>query len=139
MNKNFPILLLLVLLCSACTKTQQRYACGAQVCTALFATVVVHFTDKDNNNVLVTNFKVINLRTNKVIVHVIPPNVNYVMYYQTIVDDNDIKDLSAEGDNIQVSATNPATGQIKTVIFKIAGGCRCHVTKISGPDTINFD
>jgi hypothetical protein len=99
----------------------------------------VHFIDKNNNNVQVTNFKVVDLRTNKVIVHIIPPNVNYAVDYQEVVDDNDIKDLSTEGDNIQVSATNPATGQIKTTIMKIAGGCRCHVAKLSGPDSITFD
>jgi hypothetical protein len=87
----------------------------------------------------VTDFKVIDLRTKKVFLHIIPPNVNYVMFYQVVADDNDRKDLSAEGDDMEVSATNPATGQIKTAVLKIAGGCRCHVTKISGPETIVFD
>jgi hypothetical protein len=128
----------MIVLCSACAKNQQT-ACGTQVCTDLFATVNMHFVDKNNNNVQVANFKVVDLRTNKVIVHIIPPNVNYVVDYQEVVDDNDIKDLSTEGDHIQVSATNPATGQIKTAIMKIAGGCRCHVTKLSGPDSITFD
>jgi hypothetical protein len=109
-----------------------------QVCTALFATVGVHYLDVNNNPVIVSNFKVLDLRTNTAITHIIPPN--YVASnYMEVVDDNDKKYLSTAADNLQVTATNPSTGQTKTVILKISGGTNCHVTKISGPDTIRFD
>jgi hypothetical protein len=121
---------------SACKKNTQT-ACGTQACTDLFASIGVHFVDKNNNPVAVTNFIVLDLRTHKFITHMIPEGLHYPGYME-IHDDNDIKDLSTEGDNVQVSATNPATGQVITTIFKISGGCNCHVTKIAGPDTIQF-
>jgi len=131
-------LIVLMIAGSACTKNQQT-ACGTQACTDLFASIGLHFTDKNNNPVVIANFTVIDLRTNKAITHAIPEGFNYDVGYMEVLDDNDIKDLSTEGDNIQVSATDPATGQTKTVTLKIAGGCNCHVTKLSGPDTVQFD
>lgn len=137
MKRNFWVFIVAVLCLCACKKNTQT-ACGTQVCTDLFATVGVHFVDKNNTPVTVTNYKVIDLRTNKIITHAIPEGNNYGAGYMEIADDNDLKALSTEGDNIQVSATNPATGQVITTIFKISGGCNCHVTKISGPDAIQF-
>ena len=129
--------LLALLVCSGCSKTQQT-ACGTQVCTDLFASIGVRFFDKNNNPVIVTDFKVLDLRTNKPIVKAIP--ANYVpSNYMEILDDNDLKSLSSEGDMIQVTATDPVSGQTKTTVFKISGGCNCHVAKISGPDSITFD
>ena len=121
----------------ACKKNTQT-ACGTQVCTDLFASIGVHYVDKNNNPIAVTKFTVLDLRTNKLITHTVPEGLSNPGYME-ILDDNDIKDLSTEGDNLQVSATNPATGQIITTIFKISGGCNCHVTKISGPDTVQFN
>ena len=98
----------------------------------------MHFTDAGNNPVIVTDFKVFDLRTNKAIVHITPPNA-VASNYMEVVDDKDLKDLSTYGDNIRVSATDPSTGQTKTAILKIAGGCNCHVAKLAGPDTIQFN
>ncbi len=137
MKRNLWIFVVAALCLSACKKNTQM-ACGTQVCTDLFASVGVHFVDKNNNPVSVSNFTVVDLRTNKPIMHTIPEGLGYNGGYMEILDDNDIKDLSTEGDNIRVSATNPATGQVITTIFKISGGCNRHVTKISGPDTIQF-
>jgi hypothetical protein len=87
----------------------------------------------------VTNFEEIDLRTNKVMTHTYPPGIDFVPGYKIIADDSDLKDLTTEGDSIKVTATNPATGQIKVTLYKIAGGCNCHVSKVSGPDQIKFD
>lgn len=127
-----------VALCLAACKKNTQTACGTQVCTDLFASIGVHFVDKNNNPIVVSNFTVLDLRTHQFITHMTPEGIHYPGYVE-ILDDNDIKDLSTEGDNLQVSATNPATGQVITTIFKISGGCNCHVTKISGPDTIQFN
>jgi hypothetical protein len=137
MKRNLWIFIVAVLCLCACKKNTQT-ACGTQVCTDLFASVGVHFVDKNNNPISVSNFTVVDLRTHKLITHAVPEGLGYDVGYMEIVDDNDLKNLSTEGDNIQVSATDSATGQVITTIFKITGGCNCHVTKISGPDTIQF-
>jgi hypothetical protein len=137
MKRSLGVFIVVVLCLCACKKNTQT-VCGTQVCTDLFATVGVHFVDKNNTPVTVTNYKVIDLRTNKIITQAIPEGYNYGSGYMEIVGDNDLKSFSTEGDNIQVSATNPETGQVITAIFKISGGCNCHVTKISGPNTIQF-
>jgi len=138
MYKNLIILFIAASSLVSCHKTKQKTPCGPQVCTYQFATIGINYFDKNNNPVVVSGFTVIDLRTNKNIVHIIPPN-SRPSNYMEVVDDNNIKDLSIEGDDIRVSATNPATNQTKTVSLKISGGCNCHVTKISGPDTVKFD
>jgi hypothetical protein len=100
--------------------------------------VGVHYFAQNNYPVVVKDFKVIDLRTRQVISHATAAN-SFPSNYMEVVDDNDKKDLSTEGDDVQVSATNPATNQNKAVVLKIAGGCNCHVTKLSGPDTIKFN
>ena len=138
MCKKLPILILIIF-CSACTKNQQKTACGTQVCTALFATVGVNFKDKSNISVNVSNYTVTNLRTNKVMTSAFAASADLVPGYRIVADDGNLMDLTTEGDNVSVSGTNPATAETKTVVFKIAGGCNCHVSKVSGPDTIVFD
>ncbi|MBS1527610.1 MAG: hypothetical protein JST19_18325 [Bacteroidetes bacterium] len=138
MYRKFTALAIGIILLSACKKNLQNNACGTQVCTALFATVMVHFADNQGDPIAVSNFEVFDLSTNK---QIQPGLANYdlVKGAYIIANDNELKDLSTDGDNIRVTGTNPATGQTKTAIFKVAGGCNCHVTKISGPDTIQFD
>jgi predicted membrane-bound mannosyltransferase len=139
MYRKFSIPLLAVVLFSACTKTHQKNsACGTQVCTALFATVVVHFTDKQGNAIAVQNYTVFNVSSNKQIYPGVA-TLDMLPGYYLVASDSDIKDFSSNGDGIKVSATDPATGQIKTADFKISGGCNCHVAKISGPDAVAFD
>lgn len=130
---------MLIVLCAACKKGQQTSACGTQACTALFTSIGVTFKDKNNNAVNVINYKVIDLRTNKEITITPPPNIDVEPGYKVIIDDSSLKDLSSDGDSIQVTATNPATNEAKATLFKISGGlCNCHVSKLSGPDTIVF-
>lgn len=129
---------MLIVICSACKKSQQKAACGTQPCTDLFGTVGVVFKDKNNNPVSVTHYSVLDLRTNTILTNEISAIANTVAGYMVVVDDNDLKDLTTDGDNVQVTATNPATGEVKITLFKIAGGCNCHVSKVSGPNTIVF-
>ncbi len=140
MYKNLIILFVAAMSLASCKKTQQKSACGTQACTLNFVSVGVQFTDKNNERIIISNFSAVDLRTNKAFVHVSGgPTANTLAGYEVVVNDSDLRDLSSEGDNIRVSATNPATGETKTAVLKIAGGCNCHVTKISGPDTIKFD
>lgn len=138
MYKKLYFLLILTFIFSACSKNPQKPACGSQVCTAIFATVGIHFTDKQGNAIAVENFGVFNLSSNKQLTPGVP-NLDLVKGYYIIASDSDKKDFSTDGDNIRVSATDPATNQNKTATFKISGGCNCHVEKLSGPDTLAFD
>ncbi len=136
MYKRLPVVLLIIL-CSACTKTKQS-ACGTQACTDLFASVGVIYKDKDNNPVSVSNFSATDLRTNRALTSTPNPSANLYFAYRVIADDSDLKDLTTDGDNVRVTATSP-TGQALSTMFKISGGCNCHVAKVSGPDTIKFN
>lgn len=130
-------ILLLIISCTACKKNQKS-ACGTQVCTDIFVSVGVTFKDKADNGVSVTNYSVTDLRTGQKLTNAISPGANFVPGYMVIVDDSNLPDLSTDGDDVQVSGTNPATHETKTATFKIAGGCNCHVSKISGPQVIVF-
>jgi len=111
-----------------------------QVCTALFATIGIHFVDKNGNPVVVKNLNAINQRTQ---ISVLPAQIKDGLLrpgYYNITDDSKIKLFSADGDNVLISATDSVTNQIKTTTFKIASGdCGCHVTKLSGSDQLAFD
>lgn len=103
-----------------------------------FAMIGVNFTDKNGSAIAVQNLTAVNQRTK---LSVLPANqdaINTKGYY-VIADDNAREKLASDGDEVLVSATNPATGQTKTVSFKLSGGCNCHVDRISGPQTIAFD
>ncbi|QEC77947.1 hypothetical protein [Mucilaginibacter ginsenosidivorax] len=136
-------ILLLLLIASftftACNKKHQQPACTIGVCTQQFVSVGVHFANKNGDGVNVENFVAKNLRSDSVIVApgVIDPGFSPA--YKTIANDNIINKFSTGGDNVQITATNPSTHQTKTAIVKIAGGCACHVSRVSGPDTIVFD
>jgi hypothetical protein len=127
-------MLLLVIGCNK-TKTTEA-ACSPQICTAIFASVGIHFTDKNGQPINVQNFQVIDLRTSLTITSA---HQTATVGSYTIVDDGDLKKLSTDGDDLQVSATNAATGETKTTIIKVAGGCTCHVSKVSGADTVMFN
>ena len=136
---NLITILAAVVLFTSCTKSQQKNtACGTQVCSDIFMSVGIHYTDNKGEPIIVSNFTVFDVTSNKQLYPGLPTGELVVGYY-TIASDSDIKDFSTGGDIIKVSATNPATGETKTVNLKISGGCNCHVAKLSGPDTVAFD
>jgi len=99
---------------------------------------VVTYVDQNNSAVVVKDYQVINLRTNKPVptdtALVLKPGTYFVAGY------NDNKLFSANGDDIQVTATDSLTNQTKTVDFKIAyPACSCGIQKLSGPDTVKFN
>jgi hypothetical protein len=135
------LLVVLLIACSfGCHKNQQQSACGTgQVCTALFASIGIRFTDKDGNPIAVKNYSAINQRTHLAMVNSNPPINPYGIGYYVVADDSARSQLSTEGDDVLVSATDPATNQTKTTTFKLSGGCNCHVDKLSGVEKVAFD
>jgi hypothetical protein len=141
MYKKFAAIVVGVLLFSSCQKNQQSsgVGCGTgQACTAIFTTVTVQFIDNQGKPQALSSIEVFDLTTNKQMYPGLP-NANLIVGSYVIANDSELKDLSTDGDSIRVTATSQATGETKTTIYKIAGGCNCHVTKISGPDTIQFN
>ena len=138
MIKNSLFLLLFsLLLASACKNNQKNSACGTQVCTDLFAEVTVTFHNNTDTPINIQNLTVTDQRTGAVVVNQLPSTATgtYV-----IASDSNLKLLSAAGDNLLVTATDPATGQALTFTEKVTGGtCACHVAKVSGPEIVTFN
>jgi len=135
--------LLLILGCAllfACHKNNNQSGCGVQVCSDIFKQINVVFTDKAGQRIYVTQFSALNQRTNLPLVTKVNLGIPVAMTYSYLVADDSMRDqLSTGGDNVLVTATNSTTGQIKSTLFNISGGCNCHVQKLSGPDTVKFD
>jgi hypothetical protein len=133
-------LFLVIACCVACDKNQQKSAgCTAQICTDIFVSINIHFTDNTGKLINVQNFTAIDQRTHlalqgKYPITVPVPNTKDYL----VADDSMLSQLSTDGDDILITATNPTTNQTKTVTLKISGGCNCHVAKISGVDTVAF-
>ncbi|PAW93498.1 hypothetical protein CKK33_08340 [Mucilaginibacter sp. MD40] len=133
-------ILLLVLVCglSACKKN--KGGCAAQVCTDEFASVGIVFTNSDGSAVALSDIEVINLRTNKPVQRPpMPPTIDYVAGFVLLANDNTKAEFSSKGDDVRVTVKSSQTDKVKSVTLKIAGGCNCHVSKLSGPDTVAFD
>lgn len=123
---------------SACSHKLNNDGCPPQMCTMEFATIGINITDKAGNPVNAKEVRVVNLRTNKVIV---PQGLNgsdAAVGSYVVVTDSNKKDISTNGDDIKVTAT-AADGKTATATLKIIGSCNCHVKKISGPETIVFE
>jgi len=138
MYRKLIILFVAAVSLASCDKVKSRTPCGPQVCTDVFATVDVHYLDNSGKLVVVSNFTVFNVTSNKLL-HPGMPAILTITGNYVVASDYNKMDYSTDGDVIRVSATDPATDQTKTVNFKISGGCNCHVAKISGPDTVKFD
>jgi hypothetical protein len=136
MKKIFT-LFLIVLLGAACNKNSSKPACSPQLCTSLFASITIHFTDSHGQAVDVTNYRALDLRTG-LQTGGSAATANLLEGYYIVADDTDLKNLATEGDDIRVTATNPATNETKIAIIKVAGGCLCHVSKVSGTDHVIF-
>lgn len=139
MSKTALILLLCAVLFTECKK-KNTSDCPSTICTESFAMVTFSFTDKNGVGIGVKNYSAVNQRTGDTIKNASAASISLIPGTYIVVDDNYIKKLSGEGDDIRVSGTHETTGQTKTAIIKVAGGeCACHIQKISGPDKISFD
>jgi hypothetical protein len=138
MIRRIFVLVVITSFFTSCNKNRQQPACAITTCTQEFVSVGVRFVDKNGVGVAVENFAAKNLRSDSAIV---VPGIDpgFSPAFKTIANDGLINKFSTGGDNVKITATNPSTHQIKTAIVKIAGGCACHISKVSGPDTIVFD
>jgi hypothetical protein len=90
--------------------------------------------------VAVKDVTVINLRTKKPVTPPLyPPATHYTPNTMLIASDGTREEFSSAGDDVEITATNTATGQIKKTVVKISGGCNCHVSRVSGPIKLIFD
>ena len=133
------LIFLCAVLFTACDKTNNS-DCPSLICTENFAMVTVSFTNKDGVGVGIKNYSAVNQRTGDTIKTSGIASLTLVAGTYVVVDDNYVKKLSEEGDDIKVSGTLEATNQTKTAILKVSGGkCACHIEKISGPEQVAFD
>ena len=125
-------------LLSACSKKQStRSGCPIVPCPLDLGTFVT-YVNNDGSAIEVKDFHAVDLRTNTTITTSGTVKLNPGTY--VIADYSDSKLFSAAGDDVQVTATDSLTGQIKTVNFKLAlPVCSCGIEKISGPDTVKFN
>ncbi|HTI60979.1 hypothetical protein [Mucilaginibacter sp.] len=142
MSYKFGILMFVSMVLVSCKPLgdqTERPACASRPCTKEFRTISMKFLDKDGNQVTVDNYTATNMRTG-ILLHdnsILVPGV-YPPYYN-VADDNDLDKLSDDGDDVQISATNSVTREIKTAVVKVSGGCNCHVSRVSGPDSLKFN
>ena len=106
------------------------------VCTKEFRTITVKFIDDYGDPLLVNNFSAVNKRTGR---SMSQTNSIQGLGIYVVASDADQKELSEKGDIVLVSASNPKNNSKLTAEFVISGGlCICHVSKISGPETIKI-
>lgn len=137
MYKSLIILTLALVFCLGCKKKQQTGGCTTGTCTTSFASVGIYFNDKQGVPIAIEALSATNQRTKESVLPAKTETSTKSLYILT--DDSQISKFTALGDEVVLSATNPSTGQTKTTTYFISGGCNCHVEKIYGPGTIQFD
>ncbi len=55
-----------------------------------------------------------------------------------VADDSHVDEFSTDGDVVRVVGTKGNATFSTDFVFASPGPCRCHVTKISGPDTVTM-
>lgn len=129
------VLLILCLILVSCSSSDPT-ACKDKVCTMEFRMVSVRFVDDTGNPQVVKDYSAVNKRTGR---SMTPNYDNLVQGFYVVASDSDLKELSEKGDIVLVSATNPKNNTKVTAEFVISGGiCICHISKISGPETIKI-
>lgn len=140
--KRVVFLSLLAVLFAACNKgISSKGGCGVKACTMNAVYLYLYFVDNTDKPTRLSDFSAINQRTGLKLEVI---NTNPIIYggaqgSVVIATDAMLSQFSDEGDDILITATSKDTGQTKTAIINIAGGCNCHIEKKSGPSTIKFD
>ncbi len=104
----------------------------AQVCTASFATATTTVVDTTGAPVQAATVSTVLIRTGQTLP--ITSLLDPVTGVYPILDDGSISQLHASGDSIRVRAVNGAAAVEAVYHFDVPGGC--HISKISGPDTL---
>jgi len=128
----------LALILCACSTTNVTN-CPDKMCTTEFRMVQVKFTEEGGTSVAVEEYNAINKRTNSPMAqNNEPATINNRGIY-TVASDADIANLSDMGDTILVTGTHPVSKKVLKSEFVVSGGeCACHITKISGPESLQF-
>ncbi len=133
MNRYLGLFLVGALLLGSCSESA---VCPDAVCTKEFRTVTIRFVNADGNPQQVKDFTVLNKRTGEIMT---PLSDMAGQGLYVVASDSDLSKLSEKGDNIQVNATDIKTNTKLQADFVISGGiCSCHISKISGPDTVKI-
>ncbi|GAB2981881.1 hypothetical protein GCM10027049_17730 [Mucilaginibacter puniceus] len=134
--KRFIILYILVIVSSACSKSNlDGQGCAAKVCTQEFASITINFVNNADQPQNVNSFSAINQRTGLEVER--SPSPLSSLHTFVIADDSKLSQFSTKGDNVLI--TGKTSNQTKTAVVNISGGCNCHVERKSGPQTIKFD
>lgn len=135
--KNKLFFLLLITLFSACAEKELPVTtCPLVACTDVFGLITVKMVHQDNSLAIVSGYHILDLRTNTIIKTEALP-LSAATY--DVADDSDLKLFSTAGDTLLVTFNDSIGTPTRTVPFVIAGGCNCHVFKVSGPDTIRVN
>jgi hypothetical protein len=128
--------MILAVIIAGCGKCGQPMAgCEAKACTYEFRSITINFVNSADQPQNVSSFSAINKRTGLEVER--SPSPWSSQHTFTIADDSKLSQFSTEGDDVLITAKT--SGQTKTAVVNIAGGCNCHVDRKSGPQTIKFD
>jgi hypothetical protein len=107
---------------------------AACACTEEFRVYIVTVLDdasQPQNNVALTRT---NLRTGRVLepgwLALLAPGV------YDVADDGMRDEFSSDGDTVRVTGTQGGASFTADFVFATPEPCRCHVTRIAGPDTV---
>jgi hypothetical protein len=53
-----------------------------------------------------------------------------------VADDGMLDVFSSEGDTVRVTGTKDAAAFVADFVFAVPDPCRCHVERVSGPDSV---
>ncbi|MBD1392469.1 hypothetical protein [Mucilaginibacter glaciei] len=139
MLKKLYLLLVLLVGFAACTKNSNQACTTACTAQYIYTYAGIVLNDSKNPNAKFNNITVLNLRTQKaVVLPLYPPNVDFVAGFVLVAANDNKGEFSTAGDDIRITATNSVTGETKSAVIKISGGCNCNIAKISGPDKLDF-
>ena len=128
----FLILCLFLVSCSG----SDPIVCEDKACSMEFRMVTVKFIDDSGNAQIVKDYSAVNKRTGRSMTQTSTMGGQGIY---VVASDSDLTDLSEKGDIVLVTATNPKNNTKVQAEFVIGGGlCICHISKISGPETIKI-
>lgn len=123
---------------ASCSTTQVQ-ECPDRMCTMEFRTITIRFNDSKGNPIQVKDYSAVNRRTNSPMRQDNEPSTISNEGIYIVASDADTKNLSEGGDTIRVVGYHPQSNEKLTADLVVSGGpCACHVSKLSGPDTLKF-
>lgn len=124
----------------SCKKKTPESDCGTRACTAEFVSLRINYVNNKGAGTEVKDLTIVNQRTGDKKYPTMNGYITVIRGSYVIADDGNLKSLSEEGDDLKITATSVETNQTKSVVVKVIGGkCACHVSKVSGPDQVQFD